>query len=106
MHPTLEKWKDYFMPCDPCINPHRAEFGHPGPFWSLTIVEENGVERFLKSCQDGWGLISCPNSPRNAEVKAMTEEEKFKWSTPLFPILDVARHFATVFGWTYVDRWK
>jgi len=70
----------------------------PGPHWSVFVIEEDGVERLGSTCKDGWGFLSCPNSPRNAEVKAMTKEEKDAWGARLFPLMDVRRYFTTVFG--------
>jgi hypothetical protein len=92
-----------FEPCSPCFNPNKGKiYGikdpPPGPHWVVFVIDENGVERLGPTCKDGWGFLSCPNSPRNAEVKAMSKEEKDAWGASLFPLMDVARHFDTVFG--------
>ncbi len=91
-----------FEPCSPCINSsHGKIFGvesSPGPHWRVfIIIDDDGVERLGSTCKDGWGFMSCPNSPMNSQRLYHSEKYKLKLSTSLFPLMDVAEHFDTVF---------
>lgn len=87
-----------FDPCSPCIDSHKEERGIPSPHWSVfVIVDDDGVERLGSTCKETWGLMSCPDSPMNSQRLYHSEKYKIKMSASLFPIMDVAEHFDTVF---------